>query len=112
MELFLTMADKLGVPAAILVAVIYGVWKIVKWTGHNVILPITKKHIELIDESKAANKTNAETLVKMANISEVTGQALVRIADQHEEGVKLTREIHAAIVKKQETIQLRTRDQK
>lgn len=99
MEAFLTIAERLGFPAAVLIFFALAVWIVVKWFGKNVILPITTKHIELIDEAKATNKVNAETLGKMAATAQVTGESIVRIADQHEEQVQLTREIHQRIVK-------------
>lgn len=99
MEAFMTVAEKLGFPAACLVFVVLGLWIIIRWLGKNVVLPITNSHIDLIGKAKETNETNAQTLVKMANTSEVTGQAIVRIADQHEEGLKLTREIHRQLVR-------------
>ena len=98
MEAFMSIADKFGFPSAILVAVIVGLWFIIKWLGKNVVLPVTHKHIELVDESKVTTKLNADTLAKMAETSEVTGGAIVRIANQHEEGLRLTREIHQKLV--------------
>lgn len=98
MEAIMTVADKFGFPSAVLVAFIVGAWLIIKWLGKNVVLPITHKHIEMVDENKVTAKINADTLQKMAQSAEVTGGAIVRIADQHEEGLRLTREIHQKVV--------------
>jgi hypothetical protein len=103
MDTFLTIAERLGIPFSILVMVMYGAWKAGKWLGREAIVPITKSHIELIGKAKETNETNALTLAKMAQTSEVTGQAIVRIADQHEENLILTRKIHDQLIKRENT---------
>lgn len=68
---FMAIAERLGVPVALLAVLCVFIFKVMAWLGNKVVLPITTSHIALVDETKKATTSNTETLKKMTDIMSV-----------------------------------------
>jgi hypothetical protein len=66
------LINSLGLPVVIMGVFGYALWRIIVWCRDNVVVPITKSHIELIDNLKANLPAQAAKLDKVAEIAQVT----------------------------------------
>lgn len=74
---FVQIVQVVGVPLAVLAAFGIAVWRVLNWCAINVVLPVTQRHITLIDqlekESKSRSETEArqtDTLARLACLQE------------------------------------------
>jgi hypothetical protein len=63
-----------GFPSAVLIFVGIAIWKVLKWTGEKVVLPIKDSHVELVKSAQKTNEVNAETLQKIGSLLEANEQ--------------------------------------
>ena len=80
------IAQKLGVPMAVLCFVGWAGVKIARWIGDNVAKPVTAAHLQMIGTLETATKTNADSqertsvaVAKMAMALEKHGDDLAVI---------------------------------
>lgn len=85
-----TAIDRVGFPIVALVLTFFALWKILKWAGVNIVTPIAKSHIALVEQVQIASKNNSETLTKVSDLLEIKTKAMVQLAKQNEETVRLT----------------------
>jgi len=65
---FMVIAERLGVPVALLIVFCWFAFRIVLWVGKEVVKPIAISHIALVEQTEKATLTNTETLKKMTDI--------------------------------------------
>jgi len=77
MENFIVVAERLGVSAAILAALLWAAYKFAtwcaakfNWLSENVIVPVTTRHIRFMDEISAANEKVGEAVEKIQQSQE------------------------------------------
>ncbi len=108
-EGFLQIAERFGVPVALLVALLVGFWVMLKWFGKNVATPLVQSHLSLIDVLKETTKKNTETSEKLAESDRVKAKALEQLAIRQEETGKL---VVTAITEQTEKLQVTLANQK
>lgn len=52
----------IGIPCAILAALMAGIWKSASWTGQEVLKPLVAQQVEFMKDVAEASKRNSETL--------------------------------------------------
>ena len=65
-SMFVRIAERLGVPTAILVALGWACWHFGNRALDEVAVPMTKRHIEFVDEVSITNKAVSEATAKNA----------------------------------------------
>lgn len=65
-----TLMERIGFPGAVIMGLGYGVWKVIRWTGVEVIKPIAASHMALVDSLQNANETNVQTQKKTGEVLE------------------------------------------
>lgn len=83
--MFLRIAERLGVPCAVLAAFMWAAWFFGNRALDEVIVPVSKRHIEFVDEVSSTNKAVAETAAKNATTQSQISESLKRIAGLLEE---------------------------
>jgi hypothetical protein len=95
---WIDVATKLGVPVAALVALGYGVWRVIVWCGTNLVVPVRDKHAAFLDRLignlDALRETHAQS---------VTTQQQMQ-ATQRDQAVALDQ---IAVTQKDQTLLLR-----
>jgi hypothetical protein len=81
---FLTLAERLGVPVAVLVFLGVALYKVLKWLGKEVFRPITESHIALVRSIEQTNMLNAKTLEKVGVAINSEGVLLTKIQQQND----------------------------
>ena len=66
---FLEIAERLGLPAALLLFFAYAMWRIGKWAGHAVVNPLVKGHLKFLDQLGTSVKKIEEILETIAEHS-------------------------------------------
>jgi hypothetical protein len=87
-----TAIERLGFPIVICTIITLGFFRFLRWLGTNIVTPVAKSHIALVDEVKTASKTNTETLSKVTQILAAKAKALTAIAEQNSTVVQLSQE--------------------
>jgi hypothetical protein len=67
----MTIAERLGVPVAVLAVLCFFLFKALSWIGNKVVLPIKDSHIALVEQTQKATEANSATLSKMTDILKV-----------------------------------------
>lgn len=74
---FITVAERLGVSAAVLAALLWAAYKFATWVAakfnwfsENVIVPVTTRHIRFMDEIAAANDKVGHAVEKIQESQE------------------------------------------
>lgn len=83
METFSNVADKLGIPCAIMLILFIGIWRVSVWIAKNVITPVTEAHISLVKNAETTATNNSATLNKMADVMTEKYKVLTHIVDQN-----------------------------
>lgn len=65
-NMFLRIAERLGIPTAVLAALAWACWHFGNRALDEVVVPVSKRHIEFVDEVSSTNKAVAETAAKNA----------------------------------------------
>lgn len=65
-DLLLKVADKLGIPVAILVVIGIAFWQSAGWIATNVVTPLVNSHTILINEIRETNRSDSGTLKVIA----------------------------------------------
>ena len=65
-NLFIRIAERLGVPVAVLSAFMWAAWFFGNRALDEVIVPVSKRHIEFVDEVSETNRAVARTAEKNA----------------------------------------------
>ncbi|NDD55110.1 hypothetical protein EBZ39_14820 [bacterium] len=80
-------ASTFGLPAAALIAIGLGVWRITEWSASNLIIPLRDKHFEFLESLQATLKTIADTQEAMASeINAITRATLPKIPKDQDHG--------------------------
>lgn len=74
---WVAIASQLGIPAAVLAACMYAIWRVGVWSAKELVVPMRDKHFEVVDSVKAVNERNAETTATIA-------ETLNKISDNQE----------------------------
>lgn len=93
------MAEKLGIPFVIFIFFSLGVFRLLMWIGNRVVLPISQSHIQLVKSTEQAQKTNTDTLAKVADILKINLAATERIVSQNGEVIVSLKDAHTKIDK-------------
>lgn len=72
-----SFVEKIGFPGAVVIALLYGLFLVVRWTGNKIFLPFAQSHLELVESTKKANTTNAEA----NKINADTSQKIVQMME-------------------------------
>ncbi len=71
---WLTIADRFGIPGAILIALLIGIVKASKFFGMKILIPITERHIQFLDRTATCMETQSNTVQaiqkQLANVEE------------------------------------------
>lgn len=65
-EQVLSFAERFGFPATITAAVLYALWRVARWSGENVFVPLVSSTVELHETLK---KNDTEKTLALANLS-------------------------------------------
>ena len=84
-NMFLRVAERLGVPTAVLMALAWACWHFGNRALDEVVVPVSKRHIEFVDEVSSTNKAVAETAAKNATTQSQISESLKRFAGLLEE---------------------------
>ena len=85
---FWTALERLGFPIACVGGLSWFVWQLFKWLGKNIVEPITKSHIALVESAKQTNDINVQTLQNMGKLLQGSSTVLEKVYQQ-------TSEIHS-----------------
>jgi len=67
---FEPLLDRWGIPSALLIAILFGLWRLAKWLGARIdrwIEPMVKAHINLANETAGAVADDTRTLKDLAD---------------------------------------------
>ncbi len=78
---FVTIAERIGIPTAILVIFAFAVWRVLKWMGTTVIKPMADSHIAFVNETTQTNKVNSQTLERLTQILEANTGGVQHLMD-------------------------------
>lgn len=79
--------SQFGLPAAALMAVGLGLWRLSEWSAANLIIPLRDRHFEFLQSLQITLKTIADTQEAMAaEINSITRATLPKIDRDHEHG--------------------------
>ena len=65
-EQVLSFAERFGFPATITAAVLYALWRVARWSGENVFVPLVSSTVELHETLK---KNDTDKTPAIANLS-------------------------------------------
>lgn len=65
-EQVLSFAERFGFPATITAAVLYALWRVARWSGENVFVPLVSSTVELHETLK---KNDTDKTLAIANLS-------------------------------------------
>lgn len=96
---FITIAERLGVPVALLALMIFFGYKAFKWAAAKVFEPWVKSNLDLIAAIKEnntknteANEKNSAALVKLADAEEKKAESYTKVATATEQTLQETKE--------------------
>ena len=84
-SMFVRIAERLGVPTAILVALGWACWHFGNRALDEVAVPMTKRHIEFVDEVSITNKAVSEATAKNAETQKQVSESLRKFSGLLEE---------------------------
>ncbi len=76
-----TLVERVGFPGAIIIASGYGLWRVLRWTGVEIVKPIAASHMALVENLQTTNEANTETQKKT---SEMLEQQVELLGEQRE----------------------------
>lgn len=117
-ETLVELIKFVGVPAALLVALLWFLYKLCRYLADKIIEPVAKRHVEFVDEIALISKKNSETDARFADSLETLSASAQenqktndRIADilgnqleQRNRELNLFQSLVAQIIAKQQTI--------
>lgn len=94
-DLLIGAAKTLGVSSVILAFIAFGVYKAGTWAGENILLPVTKRHLEFLDETAKTQRETADSVrkstesqSKQTDILAKQGDTMDRVAKSIEKQAK------------------------
>lgn len=84
-NMFMRVAERLGVPCAVLAAFMWAAWYFGTRALDEVIVPVSKRHIEFVDEVSSTNKSVADTAAKNAVTQSQISESLKKFSGLLEE---------------------------
>ena len=82
---FIRVAERLGVPVAVLCAFMWAAWYFGNRALDEVVVPVSKRHIEFVDEVSTTNKSVADTAAKNAVTQSQVAESLKKFSSLLEE---------------------------
>lgn len=67
---FLKVAERVGVPTALCIALCLAIWFSMKWTAEEVVKPVITSHIEYLKAEKEDRKEMKTALIKQTDLLE------------------------------------------
>ena len=83
---YVQIAERLGIPTAILAGVFFAIWICLRWGAKHIAGPLTRSHIELVTTTRSEITTQSESLDRIAanqakhiDLTEESGKKLDRL---------------------------------
>src|SRR5262249_15648207 len=89
---WIDVISKLGVPVAALVALGWGIWRIIVWVGTNLVIPMRDKHTQFLDMMIQHTRCEEQITDQLVQLNRDQAVALGKIAQTQVEQTTLLRE--------------------
>lgn len=83
--------ERVGFPIALVLAIGWGAVRVSRWLGSNVIEPVTKRHVSLMDTLDATQRQQADALTRIADSEARTLECVTRLEESVVEERKTSR---------------------
>jgi hypothetical protein len=68
------VAQTFGLPVVLLLLLLLALWRVLRWTGDNVVKPLVAKHLEFMDSAMKAMGTLATNMeAQTRSLAQITG---------------------------------------
>lgn len=57
-----------GVPIAMLAVIVYGIWRVISWSGKNVVTPLVERQVALMDAIQKAQENQSTVLCDIKGV--------------------------------------------
>lgn len=64
-EMLFTIAEKFGLPVALMLGMAWGIAQGMIWTGENIVKPVLHTHLDLVSDIGNESKEQTKVLVKI-----------------------------------------------
>lgn len=75
-------AERLGIPCAMLAAVLFGLWCTLQWFGEEIAKPLVKTHLEFVLKQTEINERNTDALEKISDVEQSQNELIEELHDQ------------------------------